>query len=69
MALPVSFPLEIANRALAIGRTRGYEMAKLGAYPVRVLQHGRAYKVTRYDLLRYLGLEPAGAVADTSRAA
>ncbi|WHM37560.1 integrase [Streptomyces sp. BPTC-684] len=59
--LPVSFPLETANRALAIGRTNGYFMAKTGTYPVRVLQHGRAYRVTRYDLLRYLGLEPAPA--------
>lgn len=60
MALPVSFSLEIANRALSIGRTRGYEMAKTDAYPVRVLQHGRAYRVTRYDLLRYLGLHADG---------
>lgn len=61
MGLPVSFPLEDANRALSIGRTHGYEMAKRNAYPVRILQHGRAYRVTRYDLLRYLGLEVAAA--------
>lgn len=59
MALPVSFPLEVANRALSIGRTQGYSMAKTDSYPVRVLHHGRAYRVTRYDLLRYLGLEAA----------
>ncbi|MFF4220947.1 integrase [Streptomyces nondiastaticus] len=56
MALPVSFPLETANRALSIGRTQGYFMAKTGTYPVRVLQLGRAYRVTRYDLWSYLGL-------------
>ncbi|MBF6053695.1 hypothetical protein AF335_11180 [Streptomyces eurocidicus] len=55
-ALPVSFPLETANRALGIGRTQGYFMAKTGTYPVRVRQLGRAYRVTRYDLWSYLGL-------------
>ncbi|MFG2756772.1 integrase [Streptomyces wuyuanensis] len=64
MALPVSFPLEIANRALSIGRTQGYFMAKTGTYPVRVLQVGRAYRVTRYDLLRFLGFTAAAAATD-----
>ncbi|MDK9498236.1 integrase [Streptomyces katrae] len=61
VALPVSFPLEVANRALSIGRTQGYAMAKTGTYPVRVRQIGRAYRVTRYDLLSFLGLAPAAA--------
>ncbi|MDT3395614.1 hypothetical protein RKE29_02930 [Streptomyces sp. B1866] len=56
-ALPVTFPLDVANRALAIGRTYGYDLAKRGEYPVRVLRLGRQYRVTRYDLLRYLGLD------------
>ncbi|MFE1770247.1 integrase [Streptomyces sp. NPDC059008] len=59
MALPVAVPLDVANRALGIGRTNGYAMAKRGAYPVRVLRHGRQYKVTRYDLHRHLGLAVA----------
>ncbi|MFK0289965.1 integrase [Streptomyces sp. NPDC090442] len=58
MGLPVAVPLDIANRALGIGRTNGYGLAKRGAYPVRVLRHGRQYKVTRYDLHRHLGLAP-----------
>ncbi|WP_372411888.1 hypothetical protein [Streptomyces luteireticuli] len=61
MALPVSFPLDVANRALNLGRTTGFALAKQGAYPVRVLRLGRQYRVTRYDLLRYLGLEADGA--------
>ncbi|MFI1174203.1 hypothetical protein [Streptomyces melanogenes] len=69
LALPVSFPLETANRALAIGRTNGYFMAKTGTYPVRVLQHGRAYRVTRYDLLRYLGIGVTASALDGAPAA
>ncbi|MFI7101921.1 hypothetical protein ACIBK8_21440 [Streptomyces sp. NPDC050161] len=57
MALPVSFPLDVANRALDLGRTTGFALAKQGAYPIRVLRLGRQYRCTRYDLLRYLGLE------------
>ena len=56
MSLPVSVPLDTANRALGIGRTNGYALAKRGRYPVRVLRHGRQYKVTRYDLHRHLGV-------------
>lgn len=57
MALPVSFDLDTANRALALGRTTGYALAKNGEYPVRVLRLGRQYRVTRYDLLRFLGFQ------------
>lgn len=54
--LPVAVPLDVANRALGLGRTNGYALARGGAYPVRVLRHGRQYRVTRYDLHRHLGL-------------
>ncbi|GFH36751.1 integrase [Streptomyces pacificus] len=57
MHLPVAVPLETANRALHLGRTTGYHLARTGRYPVRVLRHGRAYKVSRYDLHRNLGIE------------
>ena len=57
LALPVSFPLDTANRALCLGRTTGYALAKRNEYPVRVLRLGNAYRVTRADLLRFLGIE------------
>ncbi|WP_446590523.1 integrase [Streptomyces sp. LARHCF249] len=56
MTLPVAVPLETANRALHLGRTTGYHLARTNRYPVRVLRHGRAYKVSRYDLHRHLGV-------------
>lgn len=64
LALPVSVPLELANRALGIGRTRGYQWAKEGTYPITVLRHGVAYRCRRADILAYLGIaEPASKVA------
>ncbi|MBI0374709.1 hypothetical protein JBE27_00065 [Streptomyces albiflaviniger] len=69
LALPVAFSLDVANRALSIGRTYGYAMAKQGTYPVRVLRLGRQYRVTRYDLLRYLGLDTQGGEKDAPTAA
>ncbi|MDT0346740.1 integrase [Streptomyces litchfieldiae] len=56
LALPVSFSLDVANRALSLGRTTGFALAKQGQYPIRVLRLGRQYRCTRYDLLRYLGV-------------
>ena len=58
MSLPVTVDLETANRALGIGRTTGYGLAKREQYPVRLLPHSRGYRVSRYDLLRHLGVSP-----------
>ncbi|MFD7236478.1 integrase [Streptomyces syringium] len=56
IGLPVAVPLGVANRALGIGRTCGYDMAKRGAYPIRLMRHGRQYRASRYDLHRHLGV-------------
>jgi len=69
LALPVAFSLDVANRALGMGRTTGYALAKRGTYPVRVLRLGRQYRVTRYDLLRYLGLDSHGETGEGRGAA
>lgn len=58
LALPVAFDLETSNRALNIGRTKGFELAKRGEYPVTVRRDGRTYRVNRADLLRELGIDP-----------
>lgn len=64
LALPVSVPLELSNRALGIGRTRGYQWAKEGSYPIEVLRHGQAYRVRRSDILAYLGVtDPSASTA------
>ncbi|MCY0926949.1 hypothetical protein OTB20_12195 [Streptomyces sp. H27-H1] len=57
LALPVVVDLDTANRALMIGRSRGYGLAKQGGYPVKVLRLGNAYRVVTSELLKLLGLE------------
>lgn len=56
LGLPVSVDLETSNRALGLGRSKGYELAKRGQYPCKVLRLGNAYRVVTADLLNLLGL-------------
>lgn len=56
LTLPVAVDLETSNRALGLGRSKGYELAKRGAYPCKVLRLGNAYRVVTADLLDLLGL-------------
>jgi hypothetical protein len=57
-ALPVSVDIVTAGRAWGLGRTKAYELARTGEFPCRVLKIGPAYRVTRADLFRSLGLTP-----------
>jgi hypothetical protein len=56
LALPAAVDLDIGNRALGLGRSKGYELAKRGEYPCKVLRLGKAYRVVTADLLNLLGL-------------
>lgn len=56
LALPVAVDLDTGNRALGLGRSKGYELAKRGEYPCKVLRLGNAYRVVTADLLNLLGL-------------
>ncbi|MGH3783030.1 MAG: DNA-binding protein [Pseudonocardiaceae bacterium] len=58
--LPSAVHLITAGRAFGIGRTKSYELARAGAFPVPVLRLGNSYRVTRAALLRALGENPAG---------
>lgn len=57
LQLPVSFDLETAGRAIGIGRTKAYEMARKGQFPCKVLKLGNQYRVTRTELFQLLGLD------------
>ncbi|WSS24619.1 hypothetical protein OG519_28320 [Streptomyces sp. NBC_01190] len=57
LGLPAVIDLDTANRAIMIGRSTGYALARQGRYPVRVLRLGNAYRVVTADLLKLLGLE------------
>jgi len=63
LALPVSVDLLTAGRALGVGRTTSYELARRGEFPTPVRRLGNRYRVTRADLLRALGVTEDGAPA------
>ncbi|GAA2667710.1 hypothetical protein GCM10010400_30610 [Streptomyces aculeolatus] len=56
LALPVAVDLDTANRALGLGRSKGYELAKQNIYPCKLLRVGNTYRVVTADLLKLLGL-------------
>lgn len=56
-ALPAVVDLMTAARALRIGRTTAYALARVGGFPCPVLRVGGEYRVPTAGLLRMLGLE------------
>jgi hypothetical protein len=58
-ALPTVVNLETAARALGIGRTKAYQLAKTDEFPCRIIRVGNAYHVPTADLLTLLGMPPA----------
>lgn len=59
LALPASVDLATAAKALGIGTTLAYELARAGELPVCVLRIGRLYRVPKSSLLEVLGLSAA----------
>lgn len=55
---PADCPLQVASRILGIGRDHAYELVRSGAYPVRVMESNGRFKVSKFDLLAYLGAVP-----------
>jgi hypothetical protein len=49
--------VETAGAILGIGRSKSYELAKSGDFPVRVLHIGRRYLVPIPSILALLGVE------------
>jgi hypothetical protein len=59
LALPVVVDLRTAARALGIGRNNAYQLAASGTFPCPIQRYGPQYRITRADLFRALGLNPA----------
>ncbi|HEU5031971.1 MAG TPA: DNA-binding protein [Spirillospora sp.] len=57
LALPTTVSVETAARAIGLGRTRAYELARQGAFPCKVIRVGAKYRVVTVDLRRLLGIE------------
>ena len=62
LALPPAVDIVTAGRALGIGRTTAYALARAGRFPCRVLTVGSTYRVPTADLLAVLGVGPAPGV-------
>jgi len=56
LALPVTVDIGTAARALGLGRSTGYELARRGEFPCRILRVGSSYRVPTAELLRVLGI-------------
>lgn len=69
-ALPSVVNLTTAARALGIGRTKAYQLAKCDEFPCRIMRVGKGYHVPTADLLRLLGItfipQPRRAAEDQS---
>jgi hypothetical protein len=50
--------LMTAARALGLGRTKAYDLARRQQFPCRVLRIGETYRVPTAGLLELLGLAP-----------
>ncbi|MEU8803688.1 DNA-binding protein [Spirillospora sp. NPDC048819] len=57
LALPTTTNIETAARAIGLGRTRAYELARTGEFPCKVIRVGASYRVITADLRRLLGGE------------
>jgi hypothetical protein len=69
LALPAAVPLALACRALNIGVTKGYQLARKGEFPVPLRPVGNAkYRVPKTAILDYLGIEDIPAADRGERA-
>ncbi len=57
LAMPVMVDIGTAARALGLGRSTAYELARRGEFPCRVLHVGSSYRVPTAELLRILGID------------
>lgn len=53
-SLGMTTDVETAGEILGIGRTKAYELAKSGDFPVKILRVGRRYLVSIPALLKLL---------------
>ncbi|WP_258941975.1 helix-turn-helix domain-containing protein [Actinomadura luteofluorescens] len=53
-ALPTTTTIETAARALGLGRTRAYQLARENRFPCKVIRVGISYRVVTADLQRLI---------------
>jgi hypothetical protein len=60
---PATVSLPASNRLFGFSRGHGYNLAKRGQYPARVIKAGGTYRVVTADLLALLEAVPRGDMA------
>jgi hypothetical protein len=55
-ALPPVFSVLVASKVLGIGKNQTYDLIRQEMYPVRILKINGRFRVSKYDLLAYLGV-------------
>jgi hypothetical protein len=60
--------LMTAARALGLGRTKAYELARRDQFPCRVIRIGETYRIPTAGLLELLGVSPEQRPASTTPA-
>lgn len=68
LALPAMPPVLQAFAALNISEGTGYSLIRQDAFPIEVIEFGRAKRVRKVDLLAFLGLSPAAAEVQSAAA-
>lgn len=64
-ALDPIVDITTAGKCFGLGRTRSYEMARAGTFPVEVLPLGpQSYRVTRLSIWTKLGITDSRPAAD-----
>jgi len=58
LALPAVVDITTAARALGLGRSTAYDLARRDEFPCRILHVGSSYRVPTAELLRVLGIDP-----------
>ncbi len=54
--LPATVDIETAGAVLGIGRSKSYQLAQNGEFPVRILRIGRRYLVPTNLILQLIGI-------------
>ena len=57
-AMPATVDLMTAARAIGLGRTKAYELARSDQFPCRVIRIGDSYRIPTAGLLELLGITP-----------
>lgn len=55
--LPPTVELMTAARVLGIGRTKAFELARAGEFPMHVVRTGNLYRVSTADLMKLVRVE------------